>query len=1111
MKLKNSDFIHLHLHSHYSLLDGLTKIPELLDRALEYGIKSLALTDHGTLSGVIEFYKEAQKRDIKPIIGMEAYLSAASHLRKESASDRRSTHLILLAKNNQGYRNLIKLASIAYLDGFYYRPRIDKQLLKKYNQGLIVLSGCMGGEISEAINSNNLDKAQEIALWYKKVFGNRFYLELQDHAHNQPSQKRLNDQLLKLSEKLKIEPVVTADSHYLDKTDAQAHEVLLCIQTKNLMDDQNRMSLKGWQLDFSHPQTVIKRWQKLCPQAILNTKKIADQCQVEIRFDQVLLPTFKVPRQKDNSVYLKQLVFTGLADRYLNLKLADCQELSVTQIRQKLTKEVIERADYELSVIKKMNFASYFLIVWDFCRWGKENNIFFGPGRGSAAGSIVSYSLRITDIDPLKYNLLFERFLNTYRISMPDIDIDIQDNRRDEVIQYVTQKYGQDRVASIVTMGTMAARNAVRDVARVLNVPYLQADRLAKMLPPPVFGRNVSLKDSLQKDQALKAKYNQDDQARQVIDLAMQLEGTIRSHGVHAAGIVIAPTALTDYLPLEVTSKGVVTSQYSMFPIEDLGLLKMDFLGLSNLTIIKNALRIIRKVYNKTIDLEDLDLADAKTYKLLSSADTTGVFQLESKGMRQYLQRLKPANFEDIAAILALYRPGPISAGLVDQFVERRHGRQKVTVKHPAFAKVLASTYGVLVYQEQVMRISRDVCGFDGMEADELRKAIGKKQRDRMRKMKQKFIEGGVKKGKIPRNIIEDFWEDIVGFADYAFNRSHSVSYGMITYQTAYLKAHFRAALMAAMMTSDSGNTDRLKIAVAECNQVGLKVLPPDINQSFPEFAVIKKDKNQSVIRFGLEAIKGVSSQAVQRLVEIRNQAGPYNDLADFVIRQKDNPTLNRKTLENLIKSGVFESLTSREQALANLDNLVNLLSWVNKKEASQQASLWDDSQEAKADLSALHLDSRAQQEFDLTTKLDWEKELLGIYVSQHPLDAYQQPLDDYQLTPLSELEVEIENIVQGTRYQIAGLISNFKAVVAKVSRRKMAVIDLEDRSGSIELVVFPALFEEYKDCWAEGSILVLDVVANIADYKGGTLSKPSWMIKKVVKIAIKAKQSVAG
>lgn len=1094
-----ADFVHLHVHSHYSLLDGLSKIPELLDKVKEDGMSAVALTDHGTLSGAIEFYQQCQSRQIKPIIGMEAYLADGSHLSKESIADRKFTHLTLLACSDQGYKNLIQLSTISYLQGFYYRPRIDKKLLEQYSQGLIVLSGCLGGEIGEALEGGRYSRAKEIAQWYREVFGDRFYLELQDHQ-GQERQARINKELLRLAGELEIEPVVTVDSHYLRPEDEEAHEILLCVQTRRFLDDPQRMSLKGWGLHLKAPQDVVSRWQDICPQALANTEKIADRCQVKINFDQPLLPKFKTPKGFSEDTYLERLVFEGLVGRYVQADLKDLSKMKMADLRRQLDATVLKRADYELKIIKQMGFSSYFLIVWDFCYWGKQQGILFGPGRGSASGSIVSYSLDITTIDPIKYDLLFERFLNTQRVSMPDIDIDIEDQRRDEVIRYVIEAYGADQVANIVTFGTMASRNAVRDVARVLRMPYMDADQLAKMLPPPVFGFNVGLKKALEDDPKLQARCRQDPLVDKVVNLAQKLEGTIRSHGVHAAGVVIAPTKMTDYVPLEINNRGIITTQYAMNPVEDIGLLKMDFLGLSNLSIIKNALRIIKKVYGDKIDMDALDLADKKTYELLATGDTTGVFQLYEQGVRHYLRRLQPDSFEDIVAILALNRPGPITAGLVDDFIERKHGRQDIRVPHEAFRAALGSTYGVLVYQEQVLRISRDVCGFSGLEADELRRAIGKKKMKEMIRLRKQFVAGGIKYSDVPQKIMEDFWEDLVGFANYAFNRSHSVSYAMIAFQTAYLKAHYRAAFMAAVMTSDAGHSDVLRNAVFECGQANIDVLPPDINESFPEFAVRLRSGRPTTIRFGLDAIKNVSQKAGHRLVEIRDEGGAYKSFADFVLRQKDNPTLNRKTIESLAKAGVFDSLIAREDVLGNLDTVIDVLARLNSTENKQQASIFASSKDFKSfDSLDLPMTVGSHEEVGLKEKLDWEKELLGIYVSQHPLDIYQDTLNNLKLTELAELketgDFEIKN---GSTYQVGGIIAKSQAKTAKISRRKMAIIDLEDRTGILQLVISPLLFERHTDCFKEGSVLSLIIKANTLDREGNTLSRPQWYINDV-------------
>ncbi len=703
-KLKSDDFVHLHNHTQYSLLDGLTKVPALMERVRELGMGSVAMTDHGLMSGAVEFYKAAIDAGIKPIIGMEAYVAPRSYKDKDPSLDRNSHHLTMHASSNEGYQNLMRLSTIANLEGFYYRPRIDRELLKKYHQGIIVLSGCMQGEVADSLRQDQYDKAKKTASWYKYLFGDRYYLELQDHGHaDHPSfwdeQKKVNDSLLKLSKELDIPAVVTCDAHYLKKEDQEAHEVLLCVQTGAFLDDTGRMSLKDFELHVADPKEIIMRWGIKNPELITNTKLIAERCNVELEIGKILIPKFPTPKGETEKSLLEIGVWRGLAWRYGKVERDKTIKLNLTEAKEKLPKEVVDRAKYELEVVNSMGFNGYFLIVADFINWGKDQGIVFGPGRGSAASSIMAYALRITEIEPLRYDLLFERFLNPDRISMPDMDIDIQDNRRDEVINYCVEKYGRERVANIVTFGSMAARNSVRDVARVLRVPYANADRLAKMIPPPIQGRHTPLVSHLKMVPEMRHEYEENEQSKRVFDLAIKLEGTIRSHGIHAAGVVIAPDDIVKYVPLEVAQNGAIATQYSMWPIEDLGLLKMDFLGLSNLTIIKNTLRIVRKVNGESIDIDQIPLDDVSTYQLLQKGETTGVFQLESAGMKRYLKQLKPTVFEDIIAMVALYRPGPMQ--WIEDFIARKHGHRKIEYLHAVMKSALENTYGVIVYQEQ--------------------------------------------------------------------------------------------------------------------------------------------------------------------------------------------------------------------------------------------------------------------------------------------------------------------------------------------------------------------------------------------------------------------------
>ncbi|HSX33853.1 MAG TPA: DNA polymerase III subunit alpha [Candidatus Saccharimonadales bacterium] len=1080
------DYVHLHNHTQYSLLDGLTKVPALVEYVHAAGMEAVAQTDHGTLSGAIEFYKAATEKGVKPIIGMETYVASRTIADKDPAKDKTYYHLILLAMNEQGYKNLMRLSTIANLEGMYYKPRVDHVLLEKYSEGLIVLSGCIGGELGDNIRQGQYDKAVEIAGWYKKVFGDRYYIEVQDHGHPEhPSkwdeQVRVNQELLKLAKELDIPPVVTCDAHYLTHQDQQAHEILLCVQTGSFLSDEKRMSLANFELHVTDPNEIIKRWGKDYPEAIKNTRAIADRCSVEIELGKILIPKFPVPEGETEKTYLDKLVYAGLPERYLGWERVKAEKASIAEVKKALTPEVLERAEYELRVIDGMGFNGYMLIVQDFINWGKDQGIIFGPGRGSAAGSIIAYALRITDLDPLAYGLLFERFLNPDRISMPDIDVDIQDTRRDEVIEYCAQKYGTDRVSNIVTFGKMAARAAVRDVARVLQVPYANADRLAKLIPAPVQGRHIPLKVSIEKDPDLKREYDTDDTAKQVIDLAIALEGTVRSHGVHACGVVIAPAELVSYVPLELAQKGVITTQFSMGQIEELGLLKMDFLGLSNLTIIKNALRIIKRVYGTDIDLGSIPLDDPETFKLLGRGDTTGVFQFESSGMKRYLRELKPTEFNDVIAMGALYRPGPLSAGLTDSFIKRKNALEAVSYAHPLMKPALESTFGVLVYQEQVMQISRDVCGFTGGEADTLRKAIGKKKIDVMKKMQVQFIDGAVKNG-VPKGVIEKFWTDLLGFADYCFNKSHSACYGMTSYWTAYLKAHYPSAFMAALMTSDYDDTDRLSIEIAECQKMGIQVLPPDVEESFHEFAVVpdKSDPNNrhAPIRFGMDAIKNVGTGAVEEIIRARELDRGFENLENFLSKCATR-VVNRKALESLVKAGAFDRFGDRSQLLHNLDVLLAYANRLQKEASSGQVDLFgalgEDTAVAKPSLTL----EKAAVVFNPREQLLWERELLGLYLSQHPLAMFETYLSE-QTMPISELT----STHDGRPATVGGAIVDMREITTK-NGQKMAFIKVEDHFGEVELILFPNAYQQTLGLWERDRVVLVRGKVSAKDREG--------------------------
>jgi len=1063
--LKSSDYVHLHNHTQYSLLDGLTKVPALIKRVKEMGMNSVAITDHGTMSGAIEFYEQANAAGIKPLIGMEAYVASRDHTDKEPEHDRNNYHLTILAMNFKGYQNLMRLATVANLEGFYYRPRIDKKLLKQYGEGLIVLSGCIGGEVSDCLRQGQYELAKKTAQWYKQTFGDRYYIELQDHGHPKhptawDEQTKVNEQLLKIADELKIPAVVTCDAHYLNHADQEAHEILLCVQTGAFLSDENRFSLKQFELHVADPEDIIARWGADHPELITNTKQIAERCDLKIELGKILIPKFPVPHGETEKSLLEKMVWQGLAWRYSDKSRPSARKLSNAEAKKILSKEIKDRATYELEVVDRMGFNGYFLIVQDFINWGKDRGIVFGPGRGSAASSILAYATRITEIDPLKYDLLFERFLNPDRISMPDMDIDIQDDRRDEVINYCIEKYGKDQVANIVTFGRMAARNSVRDVARVLQVPYAEADRLAKMIPPPIQGRHTPLAKSLKVVSELRTENATNRQSARVFDLATKLEGTIRSHGVHAAGVVIAPDELVKYAPLEVAQKGVTATQYSMVPVEELGLLKMDFLGLSNLTTIKNTLRIIKKVYDTEVKIDDIPLDDAKTFKLLQDGETTGVFQLESAGMRRYLKELKPTVFEDIIAMVALYRPGPMQ--WIDDFIARKHGAKKIEYLHPAMQPALETTYGVIVYQEQVMQISKDLCGFSGGQADTLRKGIAKKIPEVMAKLKSEFIEGGIKTSGADRRLMEKFWTQLEEFAAYCFNKVHSACYGLIAYQTAYLKANYPVAFMAALMTSDYDNIDRLAIEINECKHMGIEVLPPNVNESFHEFAVVPGKKT---IRFGMDAIKNVGHGAVEEILKAREKCdGKIKSLEDFC-KNIDPRIVNRKALESLIKAGALDDFGERGSLLANIDLISRFASSYHKSALSGQVDLFGDSTDITA--SRLILEPGGE-EFDKSMQLNWERELLGLYLSQHPLQDYELILSE-KCTPISELNESID----GFSVSIGGAIQDIREVTTK-NGSKMAFIKLADTSGEIEAVVFPGTFEKTAGLWVRDQIVMV-------------------------------------
>lgn len=1046
-------FTHLHVHSHYSLLDGLAKIDDLLKRAKELGMESLALTDHGVMYGAVEFFLKAKDYGIKPIIGCEMYL-AANDLRSKNptAEDRVRNHLILLVKNETGYKNLMKLVTIAHLEGFYYKPRIDKKVLRKHSEGLIGMSACIEGEIPSLIVAGKYEKAKEVALDFENIFGkDNFFMEIQHHPHY-PRQNTANEGIIRISKETGIPVVATGDVHYVNKEDSPVQDILICIQTNRKVYEKDRMTMVDFDLSMKTPEEMKEAFKDF-PEAISNTQKVVQQVNFELSLGATLLPHYQVPKNQTPEAYLRHLTEEGLAKKFGANPPAN----------------YIERMNYELSVIEKTGFASYFLIVQDFVNWAKNNGIVVGPGRGSAAGSFVSYLIGITNIDPIKYNLLFERFLNPERISMPDIDMDFADNRRDEVLDYVRKKYGEDHVAQIITFGTMAARAAIRDAGRALGYPYDYCDKAAKMIP--MFS---TIFEALEEVAEFSSFYNSDPAAKKLIDSAARLEGVARHASMHACGVVITDKPVTEYSPLQkIAGKGEGTvTQYSSATkssyVEKIGLLKMDFLGLKNLSIIQNTLRIVRKIKNQNIDINNIPLDDEKTFKILQDAKTTGVFQLESTGMKRYLKQLKPSVFEDIIAMVALFRPGPME--WIPDFIAGKHGTKRVSYLHPKLEPILKNTYGVAVYQEQLMQIARDLAGFTLGEADVLRKAVGKKIPQLIKEQRAKFVEGCVKNG-IGKKIAEKVFDFIEPFAGYGFNRSHAACYALIGYQTAYLKAHFPAEFMAALLTSDQDDIDRIAIEVAEAREMGIDVLPPNVNESFEEFAVIVGSDKIERIRFGLNAIKNVGQTVAREIVEERKRGGKYKTLADFIerVQHKD---LNKKSLESLAKVGALEELGERSQLLASIDNILSYSRNIQKRKSSNQESLFGEDALAPATVPLAFSEPAPKKQ-----KLSWEKELLGLYVSDHPISEYQEYLEKVTV-PIKNLE---KNLV-GRVIKIGGIISRVQKVLVR-HQSTMLFVTMEDARGKIELLVFPKTLERTEGLWSEDNVIIAE--GKLSDKEG--------------------------
>jgi len=998
---------------------------------------SLALTDHGVLYGAVEFYKKAKEKGIKPIIGSELYLAFERMRDKRPGIDDKRYHIIILVRNAEGYKNLVKLITKAHLEGFYYKPRIDEELLAQHSAGLIGLSACIQGKIPKLIISKKMKEAEDLALKYEKIFGKgNFYLELQSHEHIK-EQKIVNNGLILISKKTGIPLVATNDVHYLKAEDSEAQDILMLINTGADLNDPERLTMKQDNFSLKSPAEMEEEFKDV-PEAIENTQKVADMCNFEFELGKTKLPFYPLPDNKNPDDYLKELCYNRLEKKYPDKK-----------------PEIIERMEYELSVIKKMGFASYFLIVQDFVNWAKENRIVVGPGRGSAAGSLVSYVVGITNVDPLKYNLLFERFLNPDRTAgLPDIDLDFTDRRRDEVINYVSQKYGKDNVAQIITFGTMAARAVIRDVGRALQYTYSYCDQVAKMIP-----LMFSLDETMKKVKEFRDLYDSDERAKKLIDFAKKLEGVARHASTHACGVVISKDPLENVVPLQHPTQDDenIVTQYEMHSIEDLGLLKMDFLGLKNLTIIEDTLARIYVVQNKKVDIENLPLDDKAVYKLLQGGKTAGVFQLEGQGMTRYLVELKPSEFEDIIAMIALYRPGPMD--LIPEYIQRKQKKKRVEYLHPKLEPILKSTYGVLIYQEQLMKISQELARFTPGEADTLRKAVGKKIKSLLDAQREKLVQGMIRNG-IDKKTAETIWEWILPFARYGFNRSHSACYATIAYQTAYLKNYYPVEFMAALLTSEKADIERIAVVIEECKKMNIEVLPPDINESFGNFSVVPEAHK---IRFGLTAIKNVGTNVVMTIVEERKANGAYESINDFILRVSSKD-LNKKSLESMIKAGVFDRLEERNTLLFNVERLLEWTRENQKTKSNGQKGLFDVA--GVKFTSGINL--LPAKPATKTEKILWEKELLGLFVTGNPLEDFKKILER-KSTPLSSVKREIS----GQKIRVGGIISGIKKIITKTGK-PMLFMSLEDLTDKVEIVVFPSIIEKNPVVFQENKIVFL-------------------------------------
>ena len=1074
-----SKFVHLHIHSEFSLLDGANRIKDIPVIAKELGMDSIAITDHGAMFGVIDFYKACKANGVKPIIGCEVYVAPRTRHDKDPKLDSKYNHLILLAKDMQGYRNLSKLVSLSYTEGFYYKPRIDKEILEKYHEGLICCSACLAGEVSQAILQDNMEEAKKVALWFKNLFGEDYYLEIQNNGVK--AQVLVNQKLIELSKELNIPLVATNDAHYSRREDAYNHEVLLCIQTGKKMSDEDRMRFETDELYIKSPEEMSDYFSNV-PEAIENTVKIAEKCNVEFEFGHTILPNYDVPEAYETHYdYIEDLTKKGLIKRYGNIENASYENLP---------EEIKSRAEYELGVIKKMGYVDYFLIVWDYINYAKTHDIPVGPGRGSGAGSIVAYAIGITDIDPIKYNLLFERFLNPERISMPDFDVDFCYEKRDKVIEYVCKKYGYDHVSQIITFGTMSARMVIRDVARVLDVPYAEADKLAKMIPNEI---HITIKKALEQNKELNELYETNAEIKKLLDIAMALEGMPRQASTHACGIVITKEPVDTYVPLYVR-EGNISTQYIMTTLEELGLLKMDFLGLRTLTVIKDTIDLVKK--DRNIDVEfDKDMNDPKVYKLWQEGNSVGIFQFESQGMTNFMKELKPDSLEDIIAGVSLYRPGPMDQ--IPRYIANKKDPEHAVYTHPALKPILEVTYGCMVYQEQVMQIVRDLAGYSLGRADLVRRAMGKKKLDVMAKEREIFINGQVdENGNIivpgcVRNGIDEksankIFDEMAEFAKYAFNKSHAAAYAVVSYRTAYLKAYYPEEFMAATLNSFLGNLDKVPYYIEECRRLKIDILKPDINKSETRFIV-----DNGKIRFGLGSIKNVGVAAVNAVVEERQKNGEYKSFTDFCERIQAE-AVNKKCIESLIKAGAFDEFEqTRSTLMASFEDIVDAISDSSRKNIQGQVSMFDlgglggnqkPSEEDEKQLEKLKYSYTTLKEYTDKELLSMEKEMLGLYISGHPLEQLKEIIEKNSNISTLKIKEGLDELEQtgkfpykdGQTVKFIGIINSIKKKYTK-NNKIMAFLNVEDLYGNIEVIVFENCYQMSANSLIEDNIVLIE------------------------------------